>query len=122
MSSCCNQNVLCCNTKRIEKDVFERCYTFTSTNADDQFILWEEAGVINTCGTLVLDVETIDPTGGDVDIFLNGDTTNAVVADLQEGDSIVLTSDPLTAIVIGISVANTTVKVNLCLTINYECC
>lgn len=122
MSSCCKQNVLCCNTKRTEKDVFERCYTFTSAAADEQFILWEADGIINPCGTLVLDVETIDPTGADIDIFLNGDIANAVVADLMEEDSIVITSDPLTQIVIGVSVANTTVKVNLCLTINYECC
>lgn len=122
MSSCCKPSVLCCNTTRIEKDVFERCYTFTSVAVDDQFILWEGDGVINTCGTLVLDVEVIDPTGGAVELFLNGDVVNPVVMDLVEGDSIVLTSDPLSQIVIGITTADTTVRVNLCLTINYECC
>lgn len=122
MSSCCNQSVLCCNTKRTEKDVFERCYTFTSVAADDQFILWEADGVVSPCGTLVLEIESINPTGGDVDLFLNGDITTPAVMDLVEGDSIIITSDPLNQIVIGISAAATTVKVSLCLTINYECC
>ncbi|WP_432409183.1 hypothetical protein [Wukongibacter sp. M2B1] len=58
----------------------------------------------------ILAVEAIDPAGGDIDIFLDGDAT-AVVDGLVEGDSILITTDPLTQIVIGISNANTTVIV-----------
>lgn len=121
MSSCCKENVLCCSAKRIEKDVFERCYTFTNLVATDEFTLWEADGIVNTCGTLILEVITIDPDGATISVFLN-DSATPEVTGLSEGDSFIITSDPLNKIELTASLANTTFKVNLCLTINYECC
>ena len=122
MSSCYKNDSLCCSSKKIEKDVFERCYTFTSTVANQIFILWQADGIINPCGTLTLSIKSIEPLGASlVDVFMN-DTVSPAVQQLQEGDSIIVTLSPLNLIAIIIFQPNVTIKLNLCLTINYECC
>ncbi|QHE51634.1 S-Ena type endospore appendage [Pontibacillus sp. HMF3514] len=115
MGQCCKKQVMSCSNKTLETDQFEHCYTFDCGTTENS--LWTANGIVNPCGSFVL---SVDRTCSTVDVLVNG---GEVKSDLTEGQSVIITSDPLESVEINCNGdTGNNCKVSLCLTVNYECC
>ncbi|QHE51633.1 hypothetical protein [Pontibacillus sp. HMF3514] len=108
-----------CSSKPLETDTFEHCYTVSIEDFSRE-TLWK-SDAINPCGTFVF--ELLDSENR-IDVIVN----NQIVANLGPSSNpfslnkTILTASPLTDITISNIGLATTVKIQLKLQLNYECC
>lgn len=104
-----------CSMKVRETDTFKTCQTFECAD-NTRRELWRAIGV-NPCGSFVV---TVKRACGPVNIFINNEETP--VRTLAPGTSVIITSDPLTSIEATCPGTDGSCRIDLCVTLHYECC
>jgi hypothetical protein len=105
-----------CSSKVRETDTINTCHTFECNNSTRR-VLWSAIGVANPCGYFIVSVKR---ACGPVDIFVNNGVTP--VKTLAPGTSVIVSSAPLTSIEAVCSGTGGSCKIDLCVTVHYECC